>query len=179
MKQESLLGEVIKHLRWQQTEKQHKKKKVELRGLPLHCPECHVLSTSPASLASVQQPERWWQQRPQKEWACRSTTRHRRGDARGTEISVGQDEESERESGGQNVGLNLSRFNILLPGFNSPAATSIRGRILHFGCLNKLLFFISSRYMHGNCLWIAHQCTTILWMLEFLFIFLFSSPEII
>lgn len=73
-------------------------RKVELRiarPAQLYCPECHVLSTSPASPASVRPPEQLWQQWPQKERDCRSATSHRRGDARGTEISVGQDEESE------------------------------------------------------------------------------------
>lgn len=94
------LDEVTKHFQWQQAERQHKKRQVELRiARPawLNCPRCHVLSPSPASLASVRQPERLWQQWPQKERDRRSATRHRRGDARGAEISVEQDEGNERE----------------------------------------------------------------------------------
>lgn len=79
------------------------------------------------------------------------------------------------KSRGQNVRLNLSRVNTLLPGLNSPAAPSMQGRILLFGPLNILICFISARYMHANCIWIAHQYPTILWMLEFFFIFFFLS----
>lgn len=162
-KQESLLDEVTKHFQWQQA-KTTQKRQVELRiarPARLYCPECHVLSTSPASLALSARLS-----------SCDSS--HRRNETtgvhrdteegtRGGQLSVwARMKKARQKSGRQNVGLNLSRV-------NTYCQTSIfqqKERILHFKCLYILICFISM-------LRIAHQYTTILWMPEAFLFFLF------
>lgn len=111
---------------------------------------------------------------------CDSSGHRRNGTAgaqqdteEGTEISVGQNEESEMEKQRTECGIDPLQGERFIARLQLSSSTKgMRGRTLHFGRLHILICFISACYMHANCIWIAHQYATILWMLEFFYFFL-------
>lgn len=114
---------------------------------------------------------------------CDSSGHRRNGTAgaqqdteEGTEISVGQDEESEMEKQRTECGIEPLQGEHFIARLQFSSSTKHARKDPAF--LNILICFISARYMHANCIWIAHQYATILWMLEFFYFFL-SQLEII